>query len=214
MQKIATPQDLQARLQQLLAYTQDTEKPSRARIASELRELADGLGVTKTANLADLSRIMSAFLLKESNDLHKNVKAWLKAHLRSEKVALPDGRLDDEVHDLIYHFDGQYDSALKKAYDSMMRRLKKDFAKKADDASMADRLVDRVAAGSPYPKLASKARAMSEACLEVAAAADKAEKDGTVAPVDNMAMRLRTYEAKFRLFTKALKAAEGYSPKK
>ena len=184
------------------------------RVASELRELADGLG-GKTASVGDLGRIVSTFVLKESNDLHKNVRAWLKHHLKGEKVALPDGRLDDEVHDLIYNWDGKTMKPLEAAYNSMMSRLKKDFpVKKAgDNTEMVDRLVDRVAASDPYPKLAAKARAMAEACQEVAAAADKAAKGENAAPVDNMAMRLNTYEAKFRLFTKALKAAEGWSPK-
>jgi len=39
MRKIASPQDLQAELQRLLAYSQ-TEQPSREKIASELRGLA------------------------------------------------------------------------------------------------------------------------------------------------------------------------------
>jgi hypothetical protein len=39
MDKIASPQDLQAELRRLLAYTQ-TEKPSREKLAAEMRELA------------------------------------------------------------------------------------------------------------------------------------------------------------------------------
>jgi len=40
MRKIASPQDLQADLQDLLAYSQSAE-PSRAKLASDLRDLAD-----------------------------------------------------------------------------------------------------------------------------------------------------------------------------
>jgi hypothetical protein len=40
MDKIASPQDLQAELRRLLAYSQ-SEKPSREKIAGELRALAD-----------------------------------------------------------------------------------------------------------------------------------------------------------------------------
>jgi len=41
MQKIATPQDLQAALRHLIAMTQGPERPSRERLATELLELAD-----------------------------------------------------------------------------------------------------------------------------------------------------------------------------
>ena len=43
MQKIATPQDLQAELHRLLAYCQE-ENPSREKLAAEIRELADRVG--------------------------------------------------------------------------------------------------------------------------------------------------------------------------
>jgi len=89
----------------------------------------------KHASVGDLGRIVSTFVLKESNDLHKNVKAWLKHHLKQEGVALPDGRLDDETHDLIYNWDGKTMKPLETVYKSMMRRLKKDYPakKKAAD---------------------------------------------------------------------------------
>ena len=41
MQKIASPQELSAELHRLLAYCSGTERPSREKLASELRELAD-----------------------------------------------------------------------------------------------------------------------------------------------------------------------------
>jgi len=41
MQKIATPQDLQAALRHLIAMTQGPERPSREKLAEELRGLAD-----------------------------------------------------------------------------------------------------------------------------------------------------------------------------
>lgn len=48
MKKIASPQDLQAELRRLLAYSQGPEKPSRDKIAAELRVLAN-----RVANLPD-----------------------------------------------------------------------------------------------------------------------------------------------------------------
>lgn len=48
MKKIATPQDLQAELRQLLAYTQ-SESPERGRIAATLNSLADRLETAKQA---------------------------------------------------------------------------------------------------------------------------------------------------------------------
>jgi hypothetical protein len=44
MQKIASPQDLTAALQRILASTEGPERPSRAKIAAELRELASAVG--------------------------------------------------------------------------------------------------------------------------------------------------------------------------
>ncbi len=88
-------------------------------------------------------------------------------------------------------------------------------AKKASTDSMAERLVARVAGGNPYKVLAGKAEDLADATTEVAGAARRAEKGdrGAVAQVDNMGMRANTFEAKCRLFIKALKAAEGHSPK-
>lgn len=48
MDKIASPQDLQAELRRLLAYSQ-SERPSRARVASELRTLSERLSSPRTA---------------------------------------------------------------------------------------------------------------------------------------------------------------------
>jgi len=96
-------------------------------------------------------------------------------------------------------------------------QLKRLHSYKAANGEMVERLVermtDRTAAAEPYSKLEAKANAVVEACQEVAAAAKKAKGGGNVAIVDNMGIRAHTYEAKFRLFIKALKAAEGFSPK-
>jgi len=43
MDRIASPQDLQAELRRLLAYCESDEKPSREKLASELRDLANRL---------------------------------------------------------------------------------------------------------------------------------------------------------------------------
>jgi hypothetical protein len=49
MNKIASPQDLRAEIHRLLAYCDGPGNPSRDRIASELRELADRVAVDKQA---------------------------------------------------------------------------------------------------------------------------------------------------------------------
>lgn len=223
MQKIASPQELQAELRRILASTEGPERPSREALAFDLNELADRIAGKKVAGMgaADFSRMVASFMLKESNDLHKSVKAWLKPHLKGESVALPDGRLDDVVHDLIYDFDGKTAKAAVDSYKSMMRYLKSEFSakgKKASDDDMAerlvDRVVDRVAADNPYKKLAARADDLIRVCQEVSTTARDAVNEsnrGAVARVDNMARQSRMYEAKFNLFAKALKEAEGYS---
>jgi len=49
MDKLASPQDLQAELRRLIAYSQSDE-PSRQKLASELHKLADRVSAQKTAN--------------------------------------------------------------------------------------------------------------------------------------------------------------------
>jgi len=50
MQKIASPQDLQAELRRLLAYCHGPGLPSRARLSSELRGLADRVATKMRPN--------------------------------------------------------------------------------------------------------------------------------------------------------------------
>ena len=49
MQKIASPQDLQAELKAIMAFIHASEKPDRQVVASKLRELADHVAGTKSA---------------------------------------------------------------------------------------------------------------------------------------------------------------------
>lgn len=48
MEKIASPQDLQAELRSLLAYCQGPTRPSRDLVASKLRDLADRVAAAGT----------------------------------------------------------------------------------------------------------------------------------------------------------------------
>lgn len=135
MDKIASPQELQAELEAIRAFVHHSEKPDRQVVASKLRALADRVAdpvFSKTATgAADFSRMVSAFMLNpKSNDLHKSVKAWLKAHLKREGVALPEGRLEAQAHDLIYSFDGKTAKAATDAYNSMMKFLKAEYPAK------------------------------------------------------------------------------------
>jgi len=49
MQKIASPQDLQAEIRAIMAFVHASEKPDRQVIASKLRELADRVAASKSA---------------------------------------------------------------------------------------------------------------------------------------------------------------------
>ena len=48
MKKIASPAELQTELRRLLAYSQ-SEKPSRAKLAAEMRKLADRVAADRVA---------------------------------------------------------------------------------------------------------------------------------------------------------------------
>jgi len=68
MKKIATPQDLQAELTQILAYSQ-SERPERGRIAAKLNDLADRLeGTSKTAMDSEEEELYDAIWMIASND--------------------------------------------------------------------------------------------------------------------------------------------------
>lgn len=68
MNKIATPQDLQAELRRLLAYTQESQ-PSRTVLASELRDLADKVASNPKAEVV---AIMAKILGETVNALGKD----------------------------------------------------------------------------------------------------------------------------------------------
>lgn len=65
MKKIATPQDLQAELRRLLAYAQ-TERPSREKLAAEMRGLADRVAATGNRDVEKLVEKLDEFLYPPS----------------------------------------------------------------------------------------------------------------------------------------------------
>jgi hypothetical protein len=75
MRKIATPQDLQAELRRLLAYSQERQ-PSRQVLASELMGLAASVNkLSAGKNVQDAQRAVGALgkTLDTVIDIHENV---------------------------------------------------------------------------------------------------------------------------------------------
>lgn len=69
MKKLATPQDLQAELGQLLSHCQGQEELSRGRVAATLNSMADRLeGTSKTARDSEEEALYDAIWMRATND--------------------------------------------------------------------------------------------------------------------------------------------------
>ena len=79
MQKIATPQELQTGLLRILAYAQGAQRPERAKIASDLRELADRVAGNVTS-AAKVPRNLEMLIRKVRNEGYevKGHEVWVK----------------------------------------------------------------------------------------------------------------------------------------
>lgn len=87
---------------------------------------------TRIASAADFSRVVSAWLLNNEGDqLHKNVASLLKNAFKRAGLNVPEGRLQEEAHDLIYNFDGKTDKAAKDAWDSAMKGAERTYGGKS-----------------------------------------------------------------------------------
>jgi hypothetical protein len=102
MHKIASPQDLQAELRRLLAYSQEVQ-PSRQVLASELRELANrvaGWGKKETITAKDLEKpldkkaivVLDAYPAMDDHNLTLEkgevpldvIKKWMGSYLKDD----------------------------------------------------------------------------------------------------------------------------------
>ena len=78
MNKIASPKDLRAEVQRILDYANGPEKPSREKLASDLRSLADRVATTAiTESMKTFDRALDHFEagIKELKSLETEVKS-------------------------------------------------------------------------------------------------------------------------------------------
>ena len=84
MNKIASPRELNSELRTLLAYVEGSEQPSRARIAFELSELAQRMGVTLYNNDGE----MLTFKAKEALIGHRGSVVYDISRLSKRSFSL------------------------------------------------------------------------------------------------------------------------------
>lgn len=92
MQKIASPQELTVELRRLLAYCSGPEKPSRVRLASELRELA-----ARVAGFPRSSATYQEYVERKKREGEKPLdkKEWEARTQGGEKAEKGKGKKDD-----------------------------------------------------------------------------------------------------------------------